>query len=78
SVMVEWKTITAPEGKRIILHWTETDGPPVSPPRHYGFGSTMIERGLALELDGKIELDYKSGGVVCTMNFPAPRGDDNE
>ena len=78
SVLVEWKTITAPEGKRIILRWTETDGPPVSPPSHYGFGSSMIERGLALELDGKIDLDYKPGGVVCTMNFPAPRGDDNE
>ena len=78
SMLVEWKTVTAPEGKRIILRWAEKDGPPVRPPAHHGFGSTMIERGLALELDGKIELDYKPGGVVCTMNFPAPRGDDNE
>jgi PAS domain S-box-containing protein len=78
SILVEWKTVTAPEGKRIILQWREIDGPPVSPPAHHGFGSTMIERGLALELDGKIDLDYRPDGVVCTMNFSAPQGDDNE
>ena len=78
SILVEWKTVTAPEGKRIILQWREIDGPPVSPAAHHGFGSSMIERGLALELDGKIDLDYRPDGVVCTMNFPAPQGDDNE
>ena len=78
SILVEWKTVTTPEGKRIILHWREIDGPPVSPPAHHGFGSTMIERGLALELDGRIDLDYRPDGVVCAMNFPAPQGVDNE
>jgi PAS domain S-box-containing protein len=78
SILVDWKTVTAPEGKRIVLQWREIDGPPVSPPVQRGFGSTMIERGLALELDGKIDLDYRPDGVVCTMNFPVPQGDDNE
>lgn len=78
SILVEWKTVTAAEGKRIILQWREIDGPPVSPPAHHGFGTSMIERGLALELDGKVDLDYRPDGVVCTMNFPAPQDGDNE
>jgi hypothetical protein len=34
----------------------------------------MIESGLAHELEGTVHLDYRSDGVVCTMNIPAPQG----
>jgi two-component sensor histidine kinase len=56
-----------------VLHWHEKDGPHVTPPSRKGFGSQVIERGLVLELDGTVILDYRADGVVCTINVPAPR-----
>ena len=38
-----------------------------------GFGSQVIERGLAHELEGSVHLDYRLDGLVCTINIPAPR-----
>ena len=38
------------------------------------YGSRVIERGLAYELEGTVHLDYRTEGVVCTINIPAPRG----
>jgi uncharacterized protein YuzE len=33
----------------------------------------MIERGLAHELEGTVDIDYRSNGVVCTINIPVPQ-----
>ena len=55
---------------RFRLRWEETDGPPVSPPAHRGFGSRMIERGLAAELQGEVRIDWRPEGVVCTIDAP--------
>jgi light-regulated signal transduction histidine kinase (bacteriophytochrome) len=52
------------------LSWTETGGPPVSPPTRRGFGSTLIERALAMETDGEAVLRYLPGGVVCEVALP--------
>ena len=43
-------------------------------PTHKGFGSWVIERGLAHELGGKVTLDYLPGGVACAIDIPAPAG----
>ena len=61
-----------PQGDRFILNWRERDGPPVTTPSHQGFGSRMIERGLAHELEGAVHLSYPESGVVCTIDIPAP------
>ncbi|MDR3473923.1 MAG: HWE histidine kinase domain-containing protein [Devosia sp.] len=74
SIVIEWKTKSMPDGRRVILRWQEKGGPPVTPPSHMGFGSRVIERGLAYELEGTVHLDYLPGGVVCTMDIPAPGG----
>ena len=74
SILIAWTIEPGPEGSRLILRWQERDGPPVTPPSRKGFGSRVIERGLALELKGTVHLDYRADGVVCTINFPAPPG----
>ena len=74
SVLIEWKIENTPAGVQLILHWEEKDGPPVTPPSHKGFGSGVIERGLAHELQGSAHLDYRPEGLICTMNIPAPPG----
>jgi light-regulated signal transduction histidine kinase (bacteriophytochrome)/CheY-like chemotaxis protein len=53
------------------LSWTETGGPPVSAPNRRGFGSTLIERALAMETDGTAILRYLPAGVVCDVALPA-------
>jgi chemotaxis family two-component system sensor kinase Cph1 len=52
------------------LTWTESGGPVVSAPTRRGFGSTLIERALAMETNGRAELRYLPGGVVCQVVLP--------
>jgi two-component sensor histidine kinase len=52
------------------LVWMERGGPAVTPPAARGFGSRLIERGLAAELGGHVVLDYASDGLVCTIEAP--------
>jgi PAS domain S-box-containing protein len=73
SLLIEWAMEPGPQGARLILNWQERHGPPVTPPSHKGFGSRVIERGLAHELDGTVLLDYRPDGLVCTMTIPPLR-----
>jgi len=77
SIRIDWTVEPSPAGRRLVLVWTEKDGPVVAPPLQKGFGSHVLERGLAHELDGTVQLDYQTAGLVCTMNIPAP-GPDHE
>ena len=52
------------------MRWQESGGPPVSPPTRKGFGSRLIEGGLARELDGWVTLAYEPEGLVCTIDVP--------
>jgi len=73
SVLIEWKIEPPLNADRLILRWQEKNGPPVTPPSRKGFGSRMIEQGLARELEGTVDIDYRSDGVVCTINIPVPQ-----
>lgn len=55
---------------RFQWQWRERGGPAVAVPERTGFGSRMIERALALQLSGKVAIDYRSTGVVCTIDAP--------
>ena len=72
SILIEWTGEPSPKGNRLILRWQEIGGPRVTPPSRKGFGSRMIEQGLAHELEGTAHLDYTPGGLVCTMDLPSP------
>jgi len=58
---------------RLYIEWRETGGPQVEPPRRRGFGSRLIEQGLARELNGSVELHYHPEGVVCAIDIPKPQ-----
>jgi PAS domain S-box-containing protein len=72
-ILIAWKIEPRPENNRLILQWREKDGPPVAPPSRKGFGSQVIERGLAHELVGTVHLDYRADGVICAIDIPVPR-----
>jgi PAS domain S-box-containing protein len=59
---------------RLRLSWRELDGPRVEIPQRRGFGTRLIEQGLAAELDGHVELRFEPAGVVCTVDAPLPTG----
>jgi PAS domain S-box-containing protein len=66
QVRVAWRT--APDDADALeLVWTERGGPPVLPPARKGFGSRLLERNLARELDGTTTLDYRPSGLICRI-----------
>lgn len=55
---------------RLVLDWRETGGPPTVAPTRRGFGSRLIERSISGELQGRVDIDYAAGGLVCLFNLP--------
>jgi PAS domain S-box-containing protein len=56
------------EDGQLRLVWRESGGPEVEPPTTRGFGTRMIERGLAADLGGAVKIDFRRDGVVCTID----------
>ena len=52
---------------RKFLEALQSGGPPVEKPRRRSLGSTLIERGLAHELDGETKLEFEPTGLRCTI-----------
>ena len=78
-VEVEWRvepSAGGADGGRGSFHleWRERDGPPVASPTHQGFGTRLLERGVASELDGTVALDYREDGLRCVMDLPLGDG----
>jgi hypothetical protein len=43
----------------------------VAPPGRTGFGRVLLERGLSIELQGKVQLDFARTGLRCVIVLPA-------
>jgi two-component sensor histidine kinase len=68
KVAIRWRN----DGDRLKLSWKETGGPQVALPTKRGFGTRMIERGLAAELGGVVRIHYDPDGVRCEVDAPMP------
>jgi two-component sensor histidine kinase len=69
TVAIDWN-VTQGSPQRFRLRWAESGGPPVEKPRRRGFGSRLVERGLAQDLGGEVQLDFKRSGLICTIDAP--------
>jgi PAS domain S-box-containing protein len=70
-VRVEWSVASDPQNARhLTLVWTESGGPPVTPPHQNGFGTELIQGGIAYELHGEARIEFLPAGVRCTMHIP--------
>ncbi|TXC69268.1 PAS domain S-box protein [Sphingorhabdus soli] len=69
SVTITWG-IDDGQAKSFQFEWREQDGPPVVIPDRKGFGTSLLERGLAAELGGQIILSYAPEGVICSFTAP--------
>ncbi|THD80607.1 MAG: GAF domain-containing protein [Phenylobacterium sp.] len=76
AVTLAWTTAAdGGGGIDLELIWREAGGPAVTAPTRRGFGSRLLERGLAGELNGEVSVDYRPGGLVCAMRAKLPLSD---
>jgi two-component sensor histidine kinase len=68
-VVVRW-TITADSEPRLELIWSEQGGPAVTEPEVRGFGTRLIERGLAFDIGGTARISFETSGVICVIEAP--------
>ncbi len=66
-VAITW-AVRPGDPPHLTFRWQERGGPLVSPPARTGFGSRLIERSLAAELGGKVQITYDPAGVVCEVS----------
>ena len=69
-VDLAWRLERIPDGARLDVVWEERDGPPVVAPARRGFGRRILEDGIAYELGGTAELDYRPTGLVYRLSLP--------
>lgn len=69
-IAICWSTASVGGKASIEFTWQESGGPPALPPARKGFGSRLIEQGLAHELGGHARLQFLPDGVYCAINFP--------
>jgi PAS domain S-box-containing protein len=72
QISVRWQV----EDGQLTWEWQEQGGPAVTPPSRQGFGTRMMERGLARQLGGTVSLDYCPDGLKCRVEAPLPPGPD--
>jgi len=69
-IRVHWKLNGASTPDRLQLMWEETGGPPVHKPVRRGFGTRLIERSLAHDLDGEVRIEFAPSGILCSVDAP--------
>jgi len=69
-VNVKWRIDDTNGPAAVEIDWQEAGGPKVAPPSRRGFGSSFIERGVAREFDGQVQLIFGPDGVCCRMRLP--------
>lgn len=64
---VEWRH----DGDAFVMSWTESGGPPVSPPKVRGFGSQVVEQMVKQTIAGDVQLAYPRSGLEWHMSCRA-------
>ena len=70
---VTWQTVAGERADApplLQMTWIERDGPPVAEPQRRGFGSKLIESGIAAELGGSARIVYDPSGLRCEIAIP--------
>ena len=70
QVALSWRLEGKGAERRFVLTWQESGGPPVAEPGPAGFGTRLIERGLAHELKAQVQLIYAPDGLLFTLSAP--------
>lgn len=67
SVALHW-TVASRNGSRVLnVVWREQGGPPAREPEKSGFGSALIQNGIA---NATVRREFNESGLVCTIELP--------
>jgi len=67
-VQIEWSRSS---DRLLILSWSETDGPLVTTPTRYGFGTRVMQDMICGQLKGEMCFDWRAEGLACKIAIPA-------
>ena len=67
---VRWSVGSSGDAQIVNLDWQERDGPKVEQPKRRGFGTTLLEKVVAVQCDANVELNYHRDGLRFTMALP--------
>jgi PAS domain S-box-containing protein len=69
KVMLTWSVDAS--RRRLHLDWRESGGPAIlTPPTRRGFGSRLLERGIAAELGGTVRVNFAPTGLEAQIEIP--------
>jgi len=68
AVTVTW-SLDSESPQKLLVHWTEQDGPVVTPPSQPGFGTKLISR-IAGRFDGDAVADFAPDGLRWRLAVP--------
>jgi two-component sensor histidine kinase len=67
---VRWSLARSDDAQIINLNWLELDGPKVDQPKRRGFGTTLLEKVVAVQCQAKVDLEYHRDGLRFNMALP--------
>ncbi|HUG45201.1 MAG TPA: CheR family methyltransferase [Sphingomicrobium sp.] len=67
---VAWKVTGPKDQPQLEILWSESDGPPVTPPSRRGFGTKLIEISLVRGLGATVDREFLKEGVRCRISIP--------
>lgn len=67
---ISWSVDMAAARRELLFVWREHGGPPVAKPSRMGFGSRLIQSGIARDLGGSAKLEFEPGGVIFVLRAP--------
>ena len=68
TVSIDW---TVDDDGSLLMEWREIGGPAVAPPSRRGFGTTIIDRSIPYDLDGRAEVHYRLTGLEASFCIPS-------
>lgn len=74
DVAIRWRLTPAEDGGEpaLFIEWVETGPSFDAPPRHRGFGNTVLTRLAVSLLDAEVTYNFTTAGVLWSISIPAP------
>ncbi|MFL4994406.1 MAG: PAS domain-containing protein [Microvirga sp.] len=72
QVEVRWRVEPGEERPMLHFSWVERGGPRVSTPTRQGFGTRLLQRVLATQLQADVSMNFIEEGLHFSMQMPIP------
>ncbi len=72
EIHLSWELKPGSSGAMLEVHWEEAGGPPVSQVGRRGFGSRLMQFGVAKGLNGVVSFNYEPAGLRVSLSLPIP------